>query len=64
MNEIKMNLNLFDNRFISINVSTKLKYCNYSVSVVSIDYSVCIFSYRFGLAVLLRCRDRKLPAQL
>ena len=38
--------------------------CLNTLSVVSIDYSVFIFSYRFGLAVLLRCRDRKVPAQL
>ena len=28
-----------------------------------IDYSVLIFSYRFGLAVLLRCQDHKVPVQ-
>ena len=36
----------------------------FTLSVVSIDYSVFIFSYRFGLAVLFLCRDRRVPVQL
>ena len=38
--------------------------CLNTLSVVSIDYSVFIFSYRFGLAVLFLCRDHKVPVQL
>ena len=35
-----------------------------TLSVVSIDYSFFIFSYRFGLAVLFLCSDRRVPVQL
>ena len=38
--------------------------CLNTLSVVSIDYSVFIFSYRFGLAVLFLYRDHKVPVQL
>ena len=36
----------------------------HGLSVVSIDYSIFILSYRFGLAVLFLCRDHKVPVQL
>ena len=39
-------------------------FSSYGLSVVSIDYSVFKFSYRFGLAVLFLCRDRRVPVQL
>ena len=38
--------------------------CLNTLSVVSIDYSVFVFSYRFGLALLFLCRDCRVPVQL